>query len=334
MEYMKIIVEDKIPYIKGTLERYGDVEYLPSEGIDARVMRDADALLTRTRTRVDASLLEGSRCRFVATATIGTDHIDLDYCRRRGIEVANAPGCNAPAVAQWVLACALTLCAEHPSDLTIGIVGVGHVGSMVERWARQLGYRVLRCDPPRARRGERGFVSLDTIAHEADIITFHTPLTRMGNDATYHLADARFFDTLRGGQLVMNAARGPVVDTAAIIAAIRNGRVAQCAIDTWEGEPAIDRELLRLANIATPHVAGYSHQGKVRATAMVLEAFSQHFGTDVIPPVGATAVAPSESVTAQGVLSSYDPMVDTAELKARPSDFERLRDYYHLRPEP
>lgn len=334
MEYMKIIVEDKIPYIKGALERYGEVEYLPSGDIDARVMRDADALLTRTRTQVDASLLDRSRCRFVATATIGTDHIDLDYCQRRGIEVANAPGCNAPAVAQWVLACALTLRTERPSDLTMGIVGVGHVGGMVERWARQLGYRVLLCDPPRAKQGEACFVELDTIAREADIVTFHTPLTRMGDDATYHLADTHFFDSLRGGQLVMNAARGPVVDTKAMIAAIRSGRIAQCAIDTWEGEPAVDRELLRLANIATPHIAGYSRQGKVRATAMVLEAFSQHFGTDIITPVGATAMAPSESVTARSVLSSYNPMVDTVELKAQPSEFERLRNYYHLRPEP
>lgn len=332
---LNIIVEDKIPFIKGALESYGRVTYLPSASIDAEAMRDADALFTRTRTRCDAKMLEGSRCRFIATATIGTDHIDLDYCRDRGIATANAPGCNAPAVAQWVLASALTLRRDDPRSLTMGIVGVGHVGGQLERWAHQLGYRLLLCDPPRAEReGADGFVSLDTIAREADIITFHTPLTRTGAHATYHLGGERFFKSLKRRPLVMNAARGAVLDTAAAIAAIRGGLTGPVAIDTWEGEPSISLELLSLADIATPHIAGYSLMGKVRATAMALDAFSLHFGLPHISPVGHIAEVPAASVTAESILASYNPLVDTAALKSSPSTLEHQRDFYALRPEP
>lgn len=332
---LNIIVEDKIPFIKGALEPFGRVAYLPSAAIDAEAVRDADALFTRTRTRCDAGLLEGSQCRFIATATIGTDHIDLGYCRAHGIEVVNAPGCNAPAVAQWVLASALTLCKADPRSLTMGIVGVGHVGAQLERWARQLGYRLLLCDPPRAdREGAEGFVTLDTIARESDIITFHTPLTRTGPHATYHLAGNEFFNALKRRPLVMNAARGAVLDTAAAITAIRNGFTGSVAIDTWEGEPMIDLELLSLTDIATPHVAGYSLMGKVRATAMALDAFSRHFDLPFIAPVGHSAVAPATVVTAAAILAGYNPLLDTAALKSSPSTLEHQRDFYNLRPEP
>ncbi|MDE6322404.1 MAG: 4-phosphoerythronate dehydrogenase, partial [Muribaculaceae bacterium] len=285
MDSIHVIVEDKIPFIRGVLDPFCRVSYLPADRIDAAAMSDADALITRTRTRCDAALLDASPCRFIATATIGTDHIDLDYCRRRGITVANAPGCNAPAVAQWVLASALTLRSDDPRTLTMGIVGVGHVGRQLAQWASQLGYRLMLCDPPRAcKEGGAGFSTLDEIARQADIITFHTPLTRSGDDATYHLGGEEFFSSLKRRPLVMNAARGGVMDTHAAIRAIELGQVSAMAIDTWEGEPSINHTLLQFADIATPHIAGYSMMGKVRATAMALNAFTQHFHLQALAP--------------------------------------------------
>lgn len=205
---MKLIIEKNIPFIQGLLDGMADVEYLAPEDITPETMRDADALITRTRTRCDAALLEGSRCRFIATATIGTDHIDLDYCRARGITVANAPGCNAPAVAQYVFASILAYrkafglardvsdvdgCDSRLSNMSLAVVGVGNVGSIVARWGEGLGMRVLRVDPLRAMaEGPAGFSTLADAAREADVITFHTPLTRDGYCPTYHMADAVF----------------------------------------------------------------------------------------------------------------------------------------------
>lgn len=335
MDPIHVIVEDKIPFIHGVLDPYCRVSYLPANAIDAAAMSHADALITRTRTRCDARLLESSPCRFIATATIGLDHIDLEYCRSRGITAVNAPGCNAPAVAQWVLASALRLRSHEPQSLTMGIVGVGHVGGQLASWARQLGYRLMLCDPPRARKeGADQFSTLDEIAREADIITFHTPLTHSGPDATYHLAGERFFESLERRPLVMNAARGAVMDTQAAIRAIEQGRVSATAIDTWEGEPSINPRLLHLADIATPHIAGYSLMGKVRATAMALNAFTEYFRLPRLLPAGEQVKAPTAVVTPSMILSSYNPMADTAALKASPSTFEHQRDFYHLRPEP
>ena len=193
---MRIIVEANIPYIRGLLEKFGDVAYLPASGITADAVRRADALFVRTRTRCDASLLDGSSVKFVATATIGTDHIDLQWCRGAGIDVANAPGCNAPAVAQYVHAVIGSRFGGDVRGLTLGVVGVGHVGGIVARWGERLGMRVLRCDPPRQRREGGDFVDLATVAREADVITFHTPLTSSGADATWHIADSRFLESL------------------------------------------------------------------------------------------------------------------------------------------
>jgi erythronate-4-phosphate dehydrogenase len=296
-------------------------------------MATADALVTRTRVKCDAALLAGSRCRFIATATIGTDHIDLDYCRQNGITVANAPGCNAPAVAQWVLATALSR-TDDPRGTVIGIVGVGHVGSIVDRWARSLGFTTLLCDPPRQGAGQPGFVSLARIAAEADIITFHTPLTRGGLHPTFHLADADFFDSCRRRPMVMNAARGPVTDTEALIRALETGTASAAAIDCWEGEPAISPRLLELATVATPHIAGYSLQGKIRATQMSLDALSTFFSLPRLKADSEPALRPKNAVTATEMASSYNPALDTAALKAHPEMFERLRDTYNLRREP
>ena len=332
---MKIIVEANIPYLRGLLEPFGEVRYLSAPEIDAAAVRDAHTLFVRTRTRCDASLLEGSSVRFIATATIGTDHIDLDYCRRRGITVTNAPGCNAPAVAQYVLSTiGHYLNGSQVAGLTLGVVGVGHVGSIVARWGEALGMKVLRCDPPRQRLEGGNFCSLDLIAREAEIITFHTPLTHSGDDATFHLADSEFMRHAEQCRLLINAARGGVVDEQAVVEALQGGTLLAAAIDCWEHEPDINPRLLQYAFVATPHIAGYSAEGKCRAVAMTLDAFERHYGVTV---KGKPVVdAPLEGVTPRSigeVMSSYNPLNDTSLLQADPSQFEALRNGYRLRKE-
>ena len=333
---MKIVVDKNIPYIAGRLEPVCDtVVYAAAVDTDAKLVADADALVTRTRTRCDASLLAGSSVSLIASATIGTDHIDLDYCRQHGIAVANAPGCNAPAVAQWVMASVAQWVREiHPhQSLTIGVVGVGHVGSIVARWASQLGMRVLLCDPPRQRaEGGDCWSNLQDVARECDIITVHTPLTLSGNDATYHMIGEEFIETLPAGRpiLLMNAARGAVTDTSALLAAKAN---ISLAIDCWEHEPNIDRSLLERAMVATPHIAGYSIEGKQRGTAMALAAVNRHFGISAeLPQVDAPSQGADISSLKQ-VLASYDSLADTQALKSCPAAFESLRNNYALRHE-
>lgn len=322
---MKFIVENHIPFVKGALEPFGEVQHLSADEITPEAVRDADALLVRTRTRCDEALLAGSSVQFIGTATIGTDHIDLDWCRANGIEVANAPGCNADAVAQYVMAAIKALGGAK----TIGIVGVGHVGTIVDRWARSLGMRTLLCDPPRARiENTDVFVSLDELK-DAEVITFHTPLTAQGPDRTVHMADDTFFASLANKPIIINAARGPVVDNAALVRALDAGLVSHAVIDTWEGEPAISPALLARADIATPHIAGYSRAGKVRATRMVLDALGAHFGLSR-PVMTEPEPAPVTAGIA-GYNLNYDIAADTATLKANPAAFESLRNGYALR---
>ena len=344
-----VIIESHIPFVGDAFAGIAETCVLPPEEINAQSVRHADALIVRTRTRCDAALLGGSKVRFVATATIGTDHIDLDYCRKIGIQVVSAPGCNAPAVAQYVWSSVLRLIPRESwkADFTIGVVGLGHVGSIVARWGKELGANVLACDPPRERMqggwddaapfqaGNRPFVSLDEIASRADVVTFHTPHTLAGPDATHHLADAAFFSSLQRHPVVINAARGPVVDTAAILSALSSGKVSECVIDCWEGEPAISGELLERAAISTPHIAGYSVEGKRRATAAVVQACLRFLGADSVAPAESIPTDPGVAITPQGILASYNPLADTATLKSTftPSRFEQLRNTYPLRHE-
>lgn len=334
---MNIVIEKNIPYIKGAFEKMGvNVSYLAPEQIDAAAMANADALITRTRTRCDAALLSSSKCKMIASATIGLDHIDTAWCRAHGIGVANAPGCNAPAVAQYVLRAILQLLPDkQPGDLTLGIVGVGNVGKIVEKWARSLGMKVLLCDPPRAEKeGYDNFCPFEQIAREADIITFHTPLTTDSPHATYHLADFAFFNSLTHKPVIINSSRGAVVDNEALVYALRNNLVADAAIDTWENEPQINHTLLELAAVATPHIAGYSASGKIRATKMAAEAVCRHFNLP-LPQIDAPCPAPvPETTTKNQLIDSYDIASDTAALKKAPGNFEQLRNYYNLRLEP
>lgn len=293
----------------------------------------ADAIIIRTRTRADEALLGTSPVQFVGTATIGTDHIDLEWCHSHGITTSSAPGCNAPGVGQYVIAAAIQLGYKLP-DTTIGIVGVGNVGRIVEQWARATGMKVMLCDPPRARReGSEGFCNLDQIAREADIISFHTPLTLSGPDATRHLISEDFLNSCRRKPVIINAARGAVADTQALIRAIDSGIIAAPVIDCWEGEPAISRELLSRAAIATPHIAGYSREGKMRATEMALTAFCNHFGLPM-PAQLPDDLSVTPAPTADSIAASYDIMADDAMLRSNPSDFEHLRNSYNYRREP
>ena len=333
MTKLRIVVERNVPFLE-VLESVADVVRLPYGEITADTVRDADALVVRTRNRCDASLLADSHVKFIATATIGTDHIDLPWCAAHGIEAVNAPGCNAPAVAQYVFSSLMRVINRPISSYTIGIVGVGHVGSIVERWARGLGMRVMLCDPPRQRaEGGDGWSSLDEIAAGADIITFHTPLTRSGADATYHIADESFFNSLRRAPIIINSARGPIVDNAVWVEALEAGQCGPAIVDCWENEPQIDRRLLSLATIATPHIAGYSLEGKQRASQMALEALCSHFGLPALHIAGAVPPSPARSITAATALNGYNPLDDTAALKADPAAFESLRNNYRLRPE-
>jgi erythronate-4-phosphate dehydrogenase len=331
---LNIIVEKNIPFVRGLLEPYANVQYLEADKIDAAAVKDADALMVRTRTRCNEALLDGSRCKFVGTATIGVDHIDRQWCADHGITAVNAPGCNAPAVAQYVFASIATLMNRPINQHTIAIVGVGHVGKIVETWARSLDMRVMLCDPPRQREeGGDCWSTLSEVAENADIITFHTPLTRTGEDATYHLADADFFASLRRSPLIINAARGPVVDNAALVQALDKAQVSHAVIDTWEGEPAISSELLERVAIGTPHIAGYSYEGKVRATSMILEALTNKLGLPHLRPDVPVPAATPTVVRVRQVLASYNPKVDDANLRANPNDFELLRNHYNLRHE-
>ena len=332
---LNILIERNIPFIAGLLEPYANVTYLAADEFTPKTVEDADALIVRTRTRCDAALLEKSRCRFIATATIGTDHIDTQWCADHGITVVNAPGCNAPAVAQYVFATIMQLANRPISQYSIGIVGVGHVGSIVERWARGLNMKVLVCDPPRQNaEGGDNWSTLDEIARECDIITFHTPLAKAGDYPTYHIAGDEFFSKLRRSPILINSARGPIVDTDALIRAIDNGLVSNVAIDCWEGEPQLSRDLLERAAIATPHIAGYSHEGKIRATQMVLDAVTAFFYLPRVNTLTATPKGVARTVSPLSIVESYNPLADTVALKADPEDFEPLRNNYHYRTEP
>ncbi len=339
---MKLVIDDKIPFIRGAAERLGEVVYLPGKSITRADVADADALIVRTRTRCDEALLSGCRVKFIATATIGYDHLDTEYLAKAGICWTNCPGCNAASVAQYVEAALLLLAGAGCIDLkqcTVGVIGVGHVGSRVAQMAQRLGCRLLLCDPPRAERGEAGFVALEVLEREADVLTFHTPLSTSGTHPTFHLADEAFFARLKRTPVIINTSRGEVVSNAALLDAIRKLLVGAVIIDTWENEPNISLPLLEKCFLATPHIAGYSADGKANATRMALESVARFFGKDeafsILPPSLPgnfnyldTYVCPEDSP-----LRLYNPLRDTAALRSCPGDFERLRGDYPLRRE-
>lgn len=338
---MKIVVDKAIPYIKEAIEKIADeVVYCLGNAFTPEVVRDADALIVRTRTHCDRKLLEGSRVRFIATATIGYDHIDAEYCREAGIVWTNAPGCNADSVAQYIQSTLLVLKLRLEKDLsqmTMGVVGVGNVGRRVVAVAAGLGMRVLLNDLPREEQeGSESFTSLDMLAKECDVISFHVPLYIGGKYKTYHLADDTFFRSLVRRPVIINTSRGEVVDTEALLTALREETISAAVIDVWENEPAINQDLLFEVLIGTPHIAGYSADGKANATRMSLDALCRFFDRKVdytiAPPPSAEPViyAPNKDVA---LLRIYNPEEDSERLKAQPLLFESFRNNYPLRRE-
>ncbi|MBU3834524.1 MAG: 4-phosphoerythronate dehydrogenase PdxB [Candidatus Phocaeicola merdigallinarum] len=335
---MKVIVDNKIPYIKGLIETLADeVIYLPGKDFTPEVVKEADALIIRTRTLCNRQLLEGSKVQFIGTATIGFDHIDTKYCQEAGITWSNCPGCNAGAVEQYVHAALLLLQQEKGLQLKgacLGIVGVGHVGECIRRMAERIGMKVLLNDPPRADAGEQGFTSLDTLAEQCDILTFHTPLIREGKYQTFHLADRTFFQKLQRRPYLLNTSRGEVVETEALLEALDTGTVTEAVIDVWENEPHISQELLNKVFIGTPHIAGYSADGKANATRMVLKAFCHFFhkpsNFHIVLPTSSNAFSENENLR---ILQLYNPLKDYETLRTNPEHFEQLRGDYPLRRE-
>lgn len=325
----RIIIDDAIPYIKGVYEDYADVEYLPYAKIDKAAVEKADALIIRTRTKCNRELLEGSRVRVIATATIGTDHIDLDYCAERGIIVRNAPGCNARSVAQWI-GRVLSIWGESNDGRRLGIVGYGHVGKEVRKIAELLGFEVRICDPLIEQ--EENFVTLRELAGWSDILTVHTPLTFEGGNATHYLINREIFELLKEGALMVNAARGGVVDEKELKQWLGKSERNQCAIDCWEGEPKIDKELMQRAMIATPHIAGYSADGKWNGTKMAADAVSEILGIGH-HPIEKLPKTEDKTFSAKALAESYDITRESNELKEAPEDFEKMRKEYRVRRE-
>ncbi|MHC4249501.1 MAG: 4-phosphoerythronate dehydrogenase PdxB [Planctomycetota bacterium] len=351
---MLIVADENIPFAREVFSLLGDVRVMSGREMTAEAVRDAELLMVRSITKVTPALLEGSRVRFVATATIGTDHVDLAYLEQAGIAFASAPGSNARSVAEWAAAAMLTLEARGLVKLagaTLGIVGVGNVGSRVETVARALGMTTLLNDPPRERaEGNAGpdkFVSLDKICARADVVTFHVPLERGGQDPTFHMIDATLLAKLKAGAIVMNASRGGVHDTAALAEAKRTGAIGGLVLDVWEGEPRISPELVSLADIATPHVAGYSYDGKVAGTRMIYEAACRFLDRlpewpEELPPAEDLRASPERSNVRGAVKAAYDIETDDARLREvmrapseddRAAGFDRLRKTYPRRRE-
>ena len=328
---MKIVCDDKIPFLKGVLEPFAQVVYLPGKEIGPEDVKDADALITRTRTVCNEQLLEGSKVKIIATATIGYDHIDTRWCESKGIAWKNAAGCNSSSVQQYIVSVLCTLAKRfglHFEELTLGVVGVGHVGSKVSTAAEALGMKVLLCDPPRAREeGQDQFVSLDELVRRSDIITLHVPLSTEGPDATWHLFDTARIASLRPDQILINSSRGAVVDNTALKNALKAGGLKSAVLDVWENEPDIDTELLGLLAIATPHIAGYSADGKANGTVAAVQAVASCLGlplTDWRPEA-------TPELLCETALRTYDVSEDDARLRKNPELFEKLREEYPVR---
>ena len=341
---MKIVIDKAIPFIEGVFEPYvQDIVYKEGSAINRNDVMDADALVIRTRTRCGRKLLHGSKVKIIATATIGTDHIDLDYCRRHSIYVRHAAGCNSGGVMDYVFSALYGTASRKTIDLTgatFGVIGVGSVGSRVAAMASNLGFKVYQCDPPRAlAEGPTGFCSQEELLQNSQIVSLHVPL----NKKTRHMAGKSFFDQMLPGAFFINTARGEVVDERALIKAIP--RLGPVIIDTWKNEPKVNKKLMDMVDIATPHIAGYSYQGKQNGTASAVRAVARFFGLEDLynyfPP---TTVEELEAVRldlkgmSQGQIASifqynYPVFTDDFMFRLRPDDFEDLRTNYSYRKE-
>ena len=340
---MKIVADKHIPFLEGVFEPYAEVIYIDGRQINHDDIIDADALVIRTRTKCNAELLSGTKVSMIATATIGTDHIDLDYCRENNIEVYNAEGCNAGGVMQYVFSALYGIAARKSiklDDATMGIIGVGHVGSKVEAMARHLGFKVLLCDPPREQaEGNGQFCSLEYLLANSQIITLHVPL----DETTRNMADEEFFMLMPPGAIFINASRGEVVDDEALINAIP--KLGAVVIDTWNNEPNVNSDIVEMVDIATPHIAGYSYQGKQNGTASAVQSVAKHFGVkelfDYYPeadipdhdPIRLDLQDKTHGERAAVFQYNYPIFTDDFRFRMDPSAFEKLRSDYQYRRE-
>lgn len=345
---MHLVADGNIPLLSKLFARFGTVDARPGRAIDRSAAQDADVLLVRSVTRVDEALLADTSVQFVGSATIGTDHVDRAALASRGIAFAHAPGSNAESVVEYVIAALLAAFADRGLELrgrTLGIVGCGHIGARLAQRAPALGLNILLNDPPLAAAGDTGFTSLYHVLDAADIISLHCPLTRSGAHPTHHLIDAAALARIRPDAWLINAARGPVVDNAALTRALAAGRLAGAILDVWEGEPLPDADLLAQCAIATPHIAGYSYDGKVEGAWMIAAALAEHLGeapperpaelaTPDLPPLAPPP--PGLSTTAaldMIVRQMYDVRADDAALRAAAplADSERAALFHELR---
>jgi len=347
---MKIVADDKIPFLKGVLEPFAEVVYMPGKTINRKALAGADALLIRTRTKCTEDLLKNTKVNFIGTATIGFDHIDTQYCEKQGIVWTNAPGCNSSSVQQYVAAALLKMSAEFRSPLkgkTIGIVGVGNVGSKVEKFAKLLGMNVLLNDPPRARdEGDKNFVALGTVLFESDIITLHVPLNIVGDDATWHMINEKSFKKMKKGVWFINTSRGEITETGALKKALSSGKPGGVILDVWENEPDLDLDLMSKTFLSTPHIAGYSTDGKANGTSMIVNSLAKHFNLSLgnwypenIPEPAQPVLSidgtgkQEEEIIRTAVNHSYNIDEDNIKLRFSPSDFEKQRGDYGIRRE-
>ena len=344
---MKLVIDDKIPYIRGVFESCADVLYRHGAAFSVGDVADADALIVRTRTEVGPALLEQSTVKLVVTATVGVDHLDTRWLAERGIEWRSCPGCNAESVAQYMTAAFLHLSAwsgRSLRELVLGVVGAGHVGNKVIAKALALGMTVLVNDPPReAEEGPGQFSSLETLRHEADFISFHVPLHREGPYRSVHLADGVFLAGMKATAVLFNTSRGAVVDNVALRDALRRRDIGGAVLDVWEGEPDIDQDLLALTHIATPHIAGYSADGKALGTAMSVQHVSRFFGlgldewhSDELSRPGAMHIdlgGRAAGGFSDAVVYTYDIVSDDRCLRENPRGFEDQRGRHPVRRE-
>ncbi|MBA1427294.1 MULTISPECIES: 4-phosphoerythronate dehydrogenase PdxB [Pseudomonas fluorescens group] len=353
---MLIVADENIPLLDAFFQGFGEIRRVPGRSIDRATVEQADVLLVRSVTNVNRALLEGTKVGFVGTCTIGTDHLDLDYFRQAGIQWSSAPGCNARGVVDYVLGSLQTLAEIEGADLTrrtYGIVGAGEVGGRLVQVLKGLGWNVLVCDPPRQIAEDGDYVSLQQIIEQCDVISLHTPLIKSGNGATWHLFDRQRLSQLKPGAWLINASRGAVVDNAALREVLLEREDLQAVLDVWEGEPQVDADLADLCVLATPHIAGYSLDGKQRGTAQIYQAFCAHLGqepgihlSDLLPQPWLAEVqlnASSDPAWALATLcrSVYDPRRDDADLRRslagtveeQRTAFDLLRKHYPERRE-
>jgi len=353
---MRIVADENIPLLDAFFSGIGEIRRHPGRTLDRAAVADADILLVRSVTKVTRELLEGTPVRFVGTCTIGTDHLDLEYFNEAGIQWSSAPGCNARGVVDYVLGSLLTLAEIEGADLTqrtYGVVGAGQVGGRLIKVMRGLGWNVLVCDPPRQAAEGGDYVSLDEIVARCDVISLHTPLNKTGDLPTWHLFDrARLLD-LKPGAWLINAARGPIVDNTALREVLLEREDLQAVLDVWEHEPRVDVELAELCVIGTPHIAGYSLDGRQRGTAQIYQALCAHLGQspsisldDLLPKPwlahvtldAATDPAWALNMLCRGV---YDPRRDDADFRrslvgdaaSQRLAFDALRKHYPPRRE-